>query len=896
MLSFTKVKWIRRYRDSIPRRVFGPRKVRFPFALLGYGTMICSVGLAAYYVETVPRQNPWVELFVFTSFQAIGIHFLNIAIRAESQSIRDVTAKDQRGAVFYLRPFAQEQLPFIRNLYTHGQYKPVPALVAIVHWFKYLVPVTFEEFFHTETSKAIGPFVALGNPTDYIPPVGATRVYEDDKRWFETFKGLSQQAACFLIEPNGSLNFRLELRSILTDGLQHKLFIITPPGDEPSTSRTRKQLESAKKLAAEREERWKAFHQLLNEDGYNLTITEPLPGSVIGFDADRNSILLTIGACTPSEYISSILSKLGTIPSAQNDRRESGNELPLPSTSAQIVEPFPPNHLLINLLNYIGEAWNIFWRHPVIFSTLAFVYFLSTIPDIFPSFSSEIDAVTPIHIVIGVLCAGLLANGVWNDLAGSPITLSTFGADIKTLFRLTLLGLLQAVAVGLFTAWKPDSFVKVAVTIPLVYAAIECSFAYLFIIDRRIGIETSLRYCYSISKGQWVGLASLYCASCIALLVLHPYVMLSWAPPNFSHLESLAVQLIYGGLIYAPIAALTFCVWAVAYARYCGVASITGIASNKQHRYKTEETLHRKKVRWARLATLAMAIILTFVTGILALHDWARTQKLQSMNLLLQGQEVLSTDREQSRHLFAKAVAASRAALTVYSHKSQSENWSATQQLLGLALRGQALASYGDEAISIWRETAELYRGLINFAPNSSTYYEEAYWIYQEELFAFSDALELTERWLEKHQNDLFAQVNFAEASLTMGRISDAEQRLKALLVSDRMEGELAIRASALHIVSQIILDKREAAGEMIVKLRQRIAGQREDFHLSWYHLGLSHFIVEKYAEQHQRLLLLILDALSEIDRRTILEALEKVQHARVSAPYLSDDSTGTQR
>ncbi|HEY4962907.1 MAG TPA: hypothetical protein VII29_18780, partial [Terriglobales bacterium] len=58
------------------------------------------------------------------------------------------------------------------------------------------ISIPFEAYLGGAFRERIGPFIALGNPEDYLPPEGANRTYVDDEGWYEYFERIARRAAC----------------------------------------------------------------------------------------------------------------------------------------------------------------------------------------------------------------------------------------------------------------------------------------------------------------------------------------------------------------------------------------------------------------------------------------------------------------------------------------------------------------------------------------------------------------------------------------------------------------------------------------------------------------------------------------------------------------------------
>src|SRR5262249_48354787 len=150
--------------------------------------------------------------------------------------------------VLYLRPFDREDERFALLSWNESQQLGIP-IRSLNNWAH---PATLEEYFAQEIKRSVGPFIALGDPYDYIPPGGAERAYFDDDRWQDVSSAPAQQSRFMLMRPSHSDNLRLELQLIRDLGLLGKLFILTSP------ARKRRFLPKSWSTARERRD-WKSF-------------------------------------------------------------------------------------------------------------------------------------------------------------------------------------------------------------------------------------------------------------------------------------------------------------------------------------------------------------------------------------------------------------------------------------------------------------------------------------------------------------------------------------------------------------------------------------------------------------------------------------------------------------
>ena len=243
-------------------------------------------------------------------------------------------------------------------------------------------------------------------------------------------------------------------------------------------------------------------------------------------------------------------------------------------------------------------------------------------------------------------------------------------------------------------------------------------------------------------------------------------------------------------------------------------------------------------------------------------QQWATTQNNLGTTLSEQG---IRTGGEEGRQLLAQAVAAYRDALQVRSREHLPKDWAQTQNNLAKA------SLYLDD----WPQAAESYRNVLILYPDYAEAYLAANGIYQEKLFAYADAFEVTKQWLQRHPDDLPAHMNFAEAHFTAGRFKEAEARLRALL-TEPLDAQATIPLQALHVAALSVLNKPDAIPEKLEALREAINKQSKEFRLGWSFAGTKHFINrdERLAD-HRIWLLQLFGALEQKDRDSILTALQ---------------------
>jgi hypothetical protein len=183
--------------------------------------------------------------------------------------------------VLYLRPFATEDRLF--------------------HWDN-LDRCTADEYLLKAVEASLGRFVALGSPTDLLPPAGATRTYHDDDSWRDEFIRLARQAQCIIGVAACSPNITWELGILKQSGLHKKLFLVTPP-----TSHYRRGLLEwlAGRLYGRFNEPWNGVALALRSAGF-VAGDDPGPGTVMSFTTTGRAIPLERNVRTPLEYVAAI--------------------------------------------------------------------------------------------------------------------------------------------------------------------------------------------------------------------------------------------------------------------------------------------------------------------------------------------------------------------------------------------------------------------------------------------------------------------------------------------------------------------------------------------------------------------------------------------------------------
>jgi hypothetical protein len=302
-------------------RTSGRRVSRFPYARAGYAMLAASAPLvvvgALAGAELPFRMIP----VLITS----GVACLAIARRLASPDASTVLAADARPPVLYLRPFHREDAIFIELPRTKREF--------LLDWGRNLLGrdskrfMTLEEYLQDEITRSLGPFVALGNPLDFMPPGGAARLYLPDEEWMNRFSEFIEQAACAIMIAGSSEHVLWELQRLKAMGFHQRLFILTKPqvvrkAHSLPAKALRWYVRLFTKPPRKREDRpipWSAFAEALRQAGYDPGTADPGPGAVVSFDVRGRAVVLRSDAKCAADTIEAIRSWIGC----------AGNPLPL---------------------------------------------------------------------------------------------------------------------------------------------------------------------------------------------------------------------------------------------------------------------------------------------------------------------------------------------------------------------------------------------------------------------------------------------------------------------------------------------------------------------------------------------------------------------------------------
>ena len=227
--------------------------------------------------------------------------------RAGAPTLEAAVAADPRPPVLYLRAFYQES-----DAFTWGPKEEMARYTAapITAQTANTISVNFEQFLSAALSQHIGPFVALGNPEDFLPPEGAARLYAEDFDWQPQFLTLAERARAIVMEVSRSENLQWEINTIRSRNWQCKLFVIVPPVPRPNRVVYRWFFAALRAAKGVPPPRWDAFATELVNAGFHVGLRDPDPGSVVSFDRAGRAEVIGRGAADPEAFAAAISTHL----------------------------------------------------------------------------------------------------------------------------------------------------------------------------------------------------------------------------------------------------------------------------------------------------------------------------------------------------------------------------------------------------------------------------------------------------------------------------------------------------------------------------------------------------------------------------------------------------------
>jgi hypothetical protein len=174
----------------------------FALALLALGAAVASGALS-----NEGRINRFFRVLVTPSAAVAALAFLrgrrHIKLRAS-----ELRARDPRAPVLLLRAFQDDSLALGRRFLGRR--------------------VTLEQVVAKET-QFVGPCIAIGEPGEKLPPLGASREYLEHSDWKAVVQTLIGEAALILFYLGSGASLEWEFQTVMAAGARNRLLALTPP-------------------------------------------------------------------------------------------------------------------------------------------------------------------------------------------------------------------------------------------------------------------------------------------------------------------------------------------------------------------------------------------------------------------------------------------------------------------------------------------------------------------------------------------------------------------------------------------------------------------------------------------------------------------------------------------
>jgi hypothetical protein len=200
------------------RRRRGP--LRSPLG--GLALIVASPLVALAFVGLVVELIDNMNLIIIGACLAFGVGAwgVNAGRRMRLPDGWEQLRRDPRSPVIFLRPFREDERMTYDSPVGKHLGADVPAASAAGS-------ATAEPKIGP-TLRAIGPFVAVGKPGEWLAPFGAARLYLDDHQWHDTVAFLVVHAMAIVLQPDVSPGTSWELQLAVRHVDPRRLLMLVP--------------------------------------------------------------------------------------------------------------------------------------------------------------------------------------------------------------------------------------------------------------------------------------------------------------------------------------------------------------------------------------------------------------------------------------------------------------------------------------------------------------------------------------------------------------------------------------------------------------------------------------------------------------------------------------------
>ena len=206
---------------------------------------------------------------------AVMLWVFTLGRRMRISEAEPALAKDDRDPIAYLRPFGTDRAEIARRLSSWVRISPREGFEK-----------TYEQRL-ARTLHKIGPLVAVGDPTERLPLLGAARMYARDEEWHQKVDELAGQAGVVILHAGEGEGLAWEIQRVVALNEPERMILSLP-------------LDGTRKEPS-RQERYDAFRRRFGD-----VFPRPLPEKIghcqfLYFDADWTPRLLGARGTAPPD-------------------------------------------------------------------------------------------------------------------------------------------------------------------------------------------------------------------------------------------------------------------------------------------------------------------------------------------------------------------------------------------------------------------------------------------------------------------------------------------------------------------------------------------------------------------------------------------------------------------
>ena len=147
---------------------------------------------------------------------AVSVALVTLGRRMRIGDAERVLTGDTRAPIVYLRPFGADSAKITKRMSSRVRISP-----------RERIEKTYEERLARALRK-IGPFVAVGDPAERLPLLGAARMYAADEDWQTTVDELIGHARVVLLHAGEGEGFTWEVRHVIERGAPQRAILSLP--------------------------------------------------------------------------------------------------------------------------------------------------------------------------------------------------------------------------------------------------------------------------------------------------------------------------------------------------------------------------------------------------------------------------------------------------------------------------------------------------------------------------------------------------------------------------------------------------------------------------------------------------------------------------------------------